>query len=283
MFKGDEAMIGIQNNILKKYIGNEEKIIIPEGVEKIASLAFGRPDNQESQCPALKEVILPETITEIAPKAFYRCETLEKINLPGSLKSIGAEAFSYCYQLREIIIPESVTEIGREAFCWCQPEELFIPAHITDLKPDDFGIFQNIGHMTYRNIDFSARKFKGMDVRDCVRLINQHDISVQIPSPEKEYIIFQLYCQYPDDKNLLRFLKDKFTAKFSVLVDRNKPELIAKVLESGKLITKNNISSCLYYAIQHKKPGITLLLTDYKYHHFGLEDIQTVVGRKFAL
>ena len=305
-------MIGIQDGVLRKYIGSEEKIIIPDGVTKIDYWAFGNYDAEktESPCPNLKEIVLPETVREIAPYAFYHCETLRKINLPSSLKLIGAEAFYNCRNLEEIIIPEGVAEISfgafagcyslkkihipdsvekivSKAFCGCHPEKLIIPEKITNLSPDVFGYRANISEVSYQNIHFSARQYsdarQGINIYECIKLINEHDVSVVIPSPEKEYIIFQLYCKYPDDKELIRFLKEKFLSKFRVLIDRNKPEIVRKVLEQKTFITQNNINSCLFYATEHNTPEIVLLLTDYKYRHFGYEDIKTVISRKFSL
>lgn len=308
-------MIGIQDGVLRKYIGSEEKIIIPDGVTKIDSLAFGRysTGKEENPCPNLKEVVLPETVREISDDAFCHCETLEKINLPHRLKKIGKSAFHWCRSLEEIIIPdgiseipafafagcyslkkihipESVKHIGLQAFHGCHPEKLIIPEKITNLSPDvcgGKGYRANIAEVSYQNIQFSARQSDdvkyGIDIYSCIKLINEHDISVQIPSPEKEYIIFQLYCKYPDDKEFIRFLKEKFSSKFRVLIDRNKPEIVRQLLENGKFITKNNINSCLFYSAEHNTPEITLLLTDYKYRHFGYEDIETIISRKFAL
>ncbi len=302
-------MIGIQNGVLKKYIGNEQKIIVPDGVTSIEEFAFGTADNEEIFCPNLEEVVLPESLTEISRFAFYRCESLKKINLPEQLQKLGTEAFgqcknleeitipegvteipygtfSRCYALRKIHIPETVTEIKEKAFYGCSPEKLVIPEHITSLSPEVFERCANISEMVYQNIHFSAWKFKDrtyINIHDCIKLINEHDISVQIPSPEKEDIVFQLYCQYPDDKELVRFLKEKFPSKFRVLVDRRKTEIVRKILEQEILITKNNINSCIFYSAQQGTAEITLLLTDYKYQHFGYEDIETVVSRKFVL
>ncbi len=305
-------MIGIHGRMLKKFAGSEKRIVVPEGVAYIGSYAFGRNDNRENPCPNLKEIILPETVNEIADFAFYRCETLEKIHLPKKMKSIGREAFHYCrslksitlpegitkisygtfescYSLREISIPESVSKIESHAFIGCTLKKIVIPPQVWNLPPDAFSYYESIGEIVYQNISFSPiRRYEdghvsGVNVPDCLKLIERHDISVNLPSPEKEYIIFQIYCCYPHDKEIIRFLKDNFCSKFRVLVDRNKPEIVRKILEYGELITQNNISSCIFYSVQCNTPEITLLLTDYKYRHFGYEDIKTVVERKFSL
>ena len=79
------------------------------GVSSIGKVAFGG-------CYALKEIYIPENVTEIPEAAFAGCMALESVYLPSGLKSIGEAAFEGCYSLREIAIPASVTYIHEDAF-----------------------------------------------------------------------------------------------------------------------------------------------------------------------
>ena len=65
-------MIGIHGRMLKKFVGSEERVVIPEGVVYIDSFAFGRNENSENPCPNLKEIILPETVSSIDDFAFSK-------------------------------------------------------------------------------------------------------------------------------------------------------------------------------------------------------------------
>lgn len=91
-----------------------------------------------ADCPKLKSVILPDSITKMGEGAFWFCSSLESVNIPSgleeipdctfggsgitqieildSVKKIGMYAFASCENLASIVIPDSVTEIGMCAF-----------------------------------------------------------------------------------------------------------------------------------------------------------------------
>ena len=69
-------------------------------------------------CSSIKEITIPEGITNIEDETFMRCLLLQTITLPGSLTSIGYRAFKSC-NLHHVTIPERVTDIGYQAFDSC--------------------------------------------------------------------------------------------------------------------------------------------------------------------
>ena len=89
--------------------------IIPEGTEKVYVDA--------DCCEAIKEVVIPSSVTEISNEAFRNCYHLEKVVIPNSVKKIGKEAFYECRELKELFIPDSVKEIGMETFYNCKKLE----------------------------------------------------------------------------------------------------------------------------------------------------------------
>lgn len=66
----------------------------------------------------LKEIVLPESITEIPACAFQWCRSLSSVVIPETVTSIGNFAFDEC-ALGSISIPASVTSIGLGAFNHC--------------------------------------------------------------------------------------------------------------------------------------------------------------------
>ena len=92
-----------------KYIGDGafsdcmklKEIEIPEGITEIDEYAF-------SGCLGLKSVELPETLTVISSGAFYECSSLKSIYIPQNCTRIQAGVFIGCTNLEEIIVaPEN--------------------------------------------------------------------------------------------------------------------------------------------------------------------------------
>lgn len=97
---GEEAFVGCPNL---------ESINFPASLTSIGRRAF-------SGCE-LKEVVLPNGITEIAESAF-EMNTLTKLVLPDTLVSIGYRAFQSC-GMTEVVMPKSVQFIAEDAFGSC--------------------------------------------------------------------------------------------------------------------------------------------------------------------
>lgn len=68
------------------------RIVIPEGVEKIAPYAF-------SGCADVTEFVLPDSVKSIGKFAFVNCKTLTDINIPESVTDLGAYIFYGCDEL----------------------------------------------------------------------------------------------------------------------------------------------------------------------------------------
>lgn len=72
----------INGNTLKKYEGNEEHVIIPDGVEAIADYAFYGAQK-------LRTVTFPDSLKEIGSDVFYDCEELIEADIPDSVYYMG--------------------------------------------------------------------------------------------------------------------------------------------------------------------------------------------------
>lgn|GEM_PF-367487 len=79
----------IKSGIVKKYIGDSDVIIVPEGVRELAPCLFW--DNQK-----IKEVVLPKSLVSISGDTFYNCANLEKVNIPENVKYMGNNPFAGC-------------------------------------------------------------------------------------------------------------------------------------------------------------------------------------------
>ena len=136
--------------------------------------------NQLTDGGKKKNVILPVSVCEIAPNAFYDNKTLERIDMTScnKLTIIGELAFAGCENLTNIIFPENIEEIretafsncealasvdlsnckkldkiGESAFNWCPSlEEILLPESLSSIGKSAFC------GCKIRNIDFSACK-----------------------------------------------------------------------------------------------------------------------------
>lgn len=85
-----------------------ENVYFGKNVRKIRNDAFGYCDN-------IKQISIPETITEMGSNVFRDCKNLKSIHLPGSLGTINANILGYSY-IETVTLGEGITSIGVSSF-----------------------------------------------------------------------------------------------------------------------------------------------------------------------
>ncbi len=123
--------------------------------EKVLSMR----GNSFSNMPFLKEVNLPDTITEIRGQAFKNDKSLKKIKLPKNLKYLGGGSFENT-SIVNIEIPNSVTYIGGEVF-----------KNATKLK--SVKLSKNISEIRGNSFE-NCKSLKEIDIPDNVTRIGGH-------------------------------------------------------------------------------------------------------------
>lgn len=153
----------IKNGVLLGYYGEDEDLIIPEGVTQIHKLAFYKNKY-------LRSVFLPESLIGIGENAFTCCYNLEKVVIPESVTYIEPCAFSCCQKLSDdngfevvksilyncyntdesITVPDSVTTIGRYAFSARRKtlKTVVIPEGVKIIEPFTFWRCGNLKKVT---------------------------------------------------------------------------------------------------------------------------------------
>lgn len=85
----------------------------------------------------IKNLVIQEGITEIAPGAFSACKMLRNVILPESVTTIGKYAFAGCSSLTELKLPPALTTLGLDAVMNSALQRLDIPATVTTLLERD--------------------------------------------------------------------------------------------------------------------------------------------------
>lgn len=107
-----------------------EKVIVPDTVTEIAPNTF-------RGSIWIKEVIIPDTVRKIGKNAFTGT-SLESIEIPDSVIEIGEEAFSKCRSLSQVKLSESLTEIKSETFCNTNISSIEIPETVKSIGENVF-------------------------------------------------------------------------------------------------------------------------------------------------
>ncbi len=98
-------------------------------------------------CPSGKTgvVNIPNSVTNIAGHAFYKCCGLISISTGSQVISIGDNAFSGCNGLNSISISNSVILIGDYAFCNCSGlDSVYIPNSVISIGNSAFSRCDNL-------------------------------------------------------------------------------------------------------------------------------------------
>jgi len=92
------------------------EVVIPATFEGLPVVSIEVFENNDD----ITKVVIPESVTRIAPGAFQGCSNLISVTIPASVTEIGENAFVNCFSLAEVTIPAAVVSIGTQAFASCE-------------------------------------------------------------------------------------------------------------------------------------------------------------------
>ena len=104
-----QVLFNKDRTTLIAYISNDTNCIIPDGVTNIGDRAFWK-------CKSLNNIKIPNSVTNIGNEAFGRCESLTNINIPNSVTNIGNDAFYGCNNLPSKIKSGIIKRFGEKVF-----------------------------------------------------------------------------------------------------------------------------------------------------------------------
>ena len=123
--------------------GIEGEVTIPEGITEL-------PDRIFYRCSALCSITFPEGLTSIGKNAFFNCSSLTEITLPEGLTSIGDWAFNQC-GLTSVVIPESLKFLGEDVFILSLLERVEILAPLDTIPSGTFYSCKNLKEVVLPN------------------------------------------------------------------------------------------------------------------------------------
>ncbi len=124
----EDSIFEIEDGVLKKYKGNQARVVIPDSVEKIGLFAF-------DDCESIVSVEFNDNLKSIDAYAFSGCSSLREIRFPEGLRSIDDNAFAFCASLTTAHIPISVVRMGNKVFMESPLTAIYCDA---ESKPSDW-------------------------------------------------------------------------------------------------------------------------------------------------
>ena len=316
--KENRLIVGCQNTIIPDSV-NEigggafsgcmglTKIVIPESVSVIdrciivncpnlASVIVSEGNkvfDSRNNCNAIIETvsnklivgcsktIIPNTVSEIGPYAFYKCTSLTNIVIPDSVTKIGSSAFYYCERLENIVIPDSVTEIEEDVFFGCSGMDkreigAFVSAseywHLSEVEKDELFryIIKDLVNNKPRLCDFNSYSTTHCN-QDPIKLFNE-----ALPIRTKKYIelLKKTICWYIDKK------EDMFEPYITRSNSIHHPkELLTFIIRHPYLDICEDFERLMTVDAQIVKMKSELHLSFIQWLYGGLE---TIIGKPFS-
>lgn len=103
----------VQDGILKKYIGNEDIVSIPDGIVEIDAAAFAGNNT-------VTIIRIPDSVERIGRFSFGYCRSLSYVRIGFGVKSIPLGCFMDLSQLREVVLSDQIENIDDLAFKGCE-------------------------------------------------------------------------------------------------------------------------------------------------------------------
>lgn len=207
---------------------------LPETLTYIGSSAFCNT--------AVKEVVIPEGITNLPGSVFSGCSQLASVKLPSTLKAISGYDFAET-SISSIDIPEGVTTVGGRTFSSCTNlETVVIPSTLTELGYNAFTGCSKLNTVTCHAVvppTASGDFLDGVDLNHCTLYVAPFAID------------FYREAQYWNEFYIMKPLTDPVS---SIVIDR---PMEFNLLSEDNAVLANNPTMLLKYVDGSKVGQLT--------------------------
>lgn len=228
------------DKILVSYKGSETALILPNGITEINDSAFSDLD--------IVSIKIPEGVTKIGARAFWRCTSLTSVAIPDSVISIGAGAFDICWNLTSVTFGENsqLKEIGNDAFSWCyRLSQITIPDNVTTIGRSAFEWCFGLVNITLGSDVTNIEDGAFSTCYNLVEVYNKSDLSISVGSKDNGCIGFYAKAVYTSE----------YTSKLSkdnngylIYTDNDNKILIGYVGDEEALVVPEGITAINKYA-----------------------------------
>ncbi len=129
-------------------------------IKKICEKAF-------SECDALKTFEIPDFVTELEPRIFFRCKHLKEVKISAEIKELSEFIFEGCTSLKKVKLPSCIEKVSAGAFFDCC--ELKEVEGFENVKSVESDSFSSCSHLKSLKLHPSVT-FKGRSFYNCIRL-----------------------------------------------------------------------------------------------------------------
>ena len=144
------------------------EVTVPESVTELGDFAF-------YNCTALEKAIIKADISEIKQYMFSRCTALKEVSIPASVEFIRTWAFGDCAPMKSITLPEGLKGIDAEAFNGCSSlNEITLPEGLEQLGAHAFDRCKALKSITclrneplVQGVTMGVSVFDGVDKNTC--------------------------------------------------------------------------------------------------------------------
>ena len=151
----------------KGALTSDTTIVIADGTKSILSYALS---STRTNSEYIKGIVIPGSVTNIAPNAFQNCSNIESIVIPDGVTAINNYTFAGCYSLEEVTLGSGIKSIGNYAFKECGSIENFtLPASVVSVG--DYA-FQECSSLESITLGKSMKSIGKKAFTDCYSLEN---------------------------------------------------------------------------------------------------------------
>lgn len=156
---------------LEKYVGTDQEIVIPEGVEVIDALVFRGNES-------IKTVIFPASVKNVDWSAFKECKNLEKADLSRceNIWRLGDNLFQGCERLTQVVLPKRLkyqTAVPLQCFVdCCSLQTISLPVGIVKIDSSAFFGCSSLTHIELPDgiSEIEQCVFRGCTSLQCIDL-----------------------------------------------------------------------------------------------------------------